>query len=106
MSIYENQSVLIQGKYRFLFAFFVFGLLAILFGFLFYQKINADALESHRINASRHYIKVMADLERRWGRAAFNFKIRLESEKFLDFSSNFLIFVRINEFYIELANFS
>lgn len=87
MSIYENRSVLIQAKYRFLFAFFVFGLLAILFGFLFYQKINADALESHQINASRHYLKVMADLERRWGRAAFNFKIRLESEKFLDFSS-------------------
>jgi hypothetical protein len=86
LSIYENQSVLIQVKYRFFFSFLVFGFLATVLGFVFHQKINADALDFHRANASRHYVKVIADLERRWGRAAFNFKIRLESESFLSFS--------------------
>lgn len=82
MSIFVNQSILSQAKYRFVFAFLLFGLLVLPVGFFFYRMANMGAVDTHRINASSHYIKVMADLERRWGRAAFNFKIRLESERF------------------------
>ena len=82
MSPFANECILSQAKYRFVQAFSLFGILAILFGVLFFQAANMGAVDTHRINANRHYIKVMADLERQWGRAAFNLKIRLESENF------------------------
>jgi hypothetical protein len=84
LSISVNQSILSQARYRLVFAFLIFSFLTILVGFIFFKAANMSALDNHRVKASRHYSNVISNLERRWGRAAFNFKIRIESEKFFD----------------------
>jgi hypothetical protein len=59
----------------------------LLFGALggwLYFSVNEQATRAQMTSARDHYGKVLADLERRWGVEAFNFKRRLESQSFLE----------------------
>lgn len=49
-----------------------------------YQDVNRHAASARQASAHEHYINVIADLERRWGREAFNLKTRIESLQFFD----------------------
>lgn len=59
----------------------------LLFGALggwLYFSVNELATRTQMTSARDHYGKVLADLERRWGVEAFNFKRRLESQYLLE----------------------
>lgn len=47
------------------------------------EVVNSKARETQLANARDHYASVLADLERRWGREAFNLKTRLEAQEIL-----------------------
>lgn len=47
------------------------------------EQVNNKALATQLANAREHYAVVLADLDRRWGREAFNLKTRLESQNIL-----------------------
>lgn len=49
-----------------------------------FLSANEQAAEAQRVSAHDHYAAVIADLNQRWGREAFNFRIRLESMHFLE----------------------
>lgn len=72
------------------FAFRALLLLLLLFsltaalGGLGYYVANRQATTSHLTSARANYINVIANLERRWGREAYNLKMRLESQHILE----------------------
>lgn len=47
------------------------------------ELVNDKARETQLANARDHYSSVLADLDRRWGREAFNLKTRLEAQEIL-----------------------
>ncbi|RIX49713.1 MAG: hypothetical protein D3M94_01630 [Rhodocyclales bacterium GT-UBC] len=53
-------------------------------GVWIYQDVNKRAAQARQRSAQEHYTNVIADLERNWGREAFNLKTRIESLQFFD----------------------
>ncbi len=47
------------------------------------ELVNDKARATQLANAREHYAAVLADLDRRWGREAFNLKTRLEAQEIL-----------------------
>ncbi|MCG2577192.1 hypothetical protein LZ012_09295 [Dechloromonas sp. XY25] len=47
------------------------------------ELVNDKAKATQLANAREHYAAVLADLDRRWGREAFNLKTRLEAQEIL-----------------------
>jgi hypothetical protein len=47
------------------------------------ELVNGKARETQLANARNYYASVLADLDRRWGREAFNLKTRLEAQEIL-----------------------
>lgn len=54
-----------------------------LLGLWFIDLVNDKALTTQLTSAREHYSVVLADLDRRWGREAFNLKTRIEAQDFL-----------------------
>jgi hypothetical protein len=52
-------------------------------GFWIRDQVNDKARTTQLANAREHYAAVLADLDRRWGREAFNLKTRLEAQNIL-----------------------
>lgn len=73
-----------QVAVRLLLALLLSCSLSTLVGAWVYYTANQKAADTQRSIAREHYAKVIADLERRWGREAFNFKIRIEAQRFLE----------------------
>ncbi len=48
------------------------------------QLVNEKARSTQLTNAREHYSVVLADLDRRWGREAFDLKTRIEAQGFLE----------------------
>lgn len=47
------------------------------------EQVNDKARATQLANAREHYASVLADLDRRWGREAFNLKTRIEAQEIL-----------------------
>lgn len=77
-------SLVRQVAGRFLIAFLLSATLSTLVGAWVYYAANKQAAEAQQASARNHYTNVIADLERRWGREAFNIKIRIEAQRFLE----------------------
>ena len=58
-----------------------------LLGLWFIDLVNDRARTSQLASAREHYSVVLADLDRRWGREAFNLKTRIEAQDFLESDS-------------------
>lgn len=69
---------------RLLFALLISGLLTSGVSAWIFHSANEQAAETQRLNALQHYTAVIANLDQRWGREAFNFRIRLEAMHFLE----------------------
>ncbi|WP_265943611.1 hypothetical protein [Dechloromonas sp. A34] len=79
-----RSSLVRQVAGRFLVAFLLSATLSTLVGAWVYYAANKQAAEAQQTSARDHYTNVIADLERRWGREAFNIKIRIEAQRFLE----------------------
>jgi len=79
-----RSSLVRQVALRFLIAFLLSTALSTLVGTWVYHSANRQAATAQQASAREHYSNVIADLERRWGREAFNFKIRIEAQRFLE----------------------
>lgn len=80
----KSQSLRRQVTVRLLLIALFSGCLMIVLGLWIYQDVNRHAAQARQASAHEHYINVIADLERRWGREAFNLKTRIESLQFFD----------------------
>lgn len=69
---------------RLLLAFLVAPVLICALGFWFFVTANQQTSNSRRAGAEEHFKGVLAALEQRWGREAFDFKIRLEAMHILE----------------------
>ncbi|MBS1157737.1 MAG: Cyclic di-GMP phosphodiesterase Gmr [Proteobacteria bacterium] len=69
---------------RLLLALLLFAALSGLVSAWIYHLANRLASNQQTISAHEHYSKVISGLEQHWGREAFNFKIRLEAQGFLE----------------------
>ena len=69
---------------RLLLALLISGLLTSGVSAWIFHSANEQAAETQRLNALKHYTAVIANLDQRWGREAFNFRIRLETMHFLE----------------------
>jgi len=58
-----------------------------LLSFWITDLVNDRARTSQLTRAREHYLVVLADLDRRWGREAFNLKTRIEAQDFLESDS-------------------
>lgn len=79
-----RSSLVRQVAGRFLIAFLLSAVLSTLVGAWVYYAANQQAADAQQTSARNHYTNVIADLERRWGRDAFNIKIRIEAQRFLE----------------------
>lgn len=73
-----------QAIRRMLLALVLSGMLTTVVGTWVYLSANRQAADAQMASARDHYVNVIANLERRWGLEAFSFKIRLESQRFLE----------------------
>jgi hypothetical protein len=69
---------------RLLIALPLFAVLIVVLGAWIYRAADAQAAAAQLARGHEHYTSVIADLQRRWGREAFNLKIRLEAQGFLE----------------------
>jgi len=69
---------------RLLLALLISGLLTSAVSAWIFHSANEQSAETQRLNALEHYTAVIANLDQRWGREAYNFRIRLEAMHFLD----------------------
>jgi HAMP domain-containing protein len=56
----------------------------ILMGTWLRHQANDHVAAIHSANARNHYASIITELDRRWGREAFNLKTRLEAQRFLE----------------------
>lgn len=73
-----------QAIRRMLLALVLSGMLTTVLGTWAYLSANMQATDAQMASARDHYVNVIANLERRWGLDAFSFKVRLESQRFLE----------------------
>lgn len=69
---------------RLLLALPLFSVLIVVLGAWIYHAADSQAAAGQRLRGREHYTSVISDLQRRWGREAFNLKIRLEAQGFLE----------------------
>jgi len=69
---------------RLIVALMASALLTTLVSAWFYHTANDRAAKSQLASAHEHYAAVFSGLEQRWGREAYNFKVRIESMRFLE----------------------
>lgn len=63
---------------------FIAAVIGVLVMIWVYHSIDQRSKSNHAASARKHYANVISDLERRWGREAFNLKIRIEAQRFLE----------------------
>ena len=80
----DHQSLGRQFTRRWLITLALLAILTTVFATVGYYVSERHAAASHLAGARENYISVIANLERRWGREAYNLKMRLESQHILE----------------------